>query len=84
MGIMSCYRKGCDEIMCHTYINDIGYICYDCQREFYDYLSKNSIVVTTEREIKNELKKFMKTDKFDNDIDVKLSVEDFFRKNTNN
>ena len=84
MGVMACYRKGCDGIMCHTYIDDIGYVCYDCQREFYDYLSKNSIVVTTEREIKNELKIFMKTDKRDSGNYIEISVEDFFRKNTNN
>lgn len=82
MGVMSCHRKGCNEIMCDTYINDIGYICYDCQREFDDYLSNNNIVLTTEYGIKNELKKFMKTEKGGYDDNVEISVDDFFKQNT--
>jgi hypothetical protein len=34
MGVMSCVRNGCDNIMCDTYIDGIGYVCYDCQKEF--------------------------------------------------
>jgi len=36
MGVMSCARTGCGEIMCDTYIEDIGYICYKCKQELED------------------------------------------------
>jgi hypothetical protein len=30
MGIRSCDRKDCENIMCDNYNKDIGYICNDC------------------------------------------------------
>ena len=38
MGVKSCSRKNCENIMCDTYIDNIGYICDECQKEFIDYL----------------------------------------------
>ena len=39
MGVMSCSRNNCDNIMCDTHIYDVGYICWECQKEFKEYLT---------------------------------------------
>lgn len=41
MGVMSCCRKNCDNIMCDNYITNIGYICNDCLSELYNYKKRN-------------------------------------------
>jgi hypothetical protein len=33
MGVMSCRRNGCDNIMCNRYSYEYGYICNDCFEE---------------------------------------------------
>jgi hypothetical protein len=38
MGVLSCSRRGCKNIMCDIYIPEIGYVCYECRKEFTDYL----------------------------------------------
>lgn len=58
MGVMSCSRKDCENIMCHTYVNDIGYICSDCQREFEEIMGDQQLSGTKMAE---ELEIFMKT-----------------------
>jgi len=30
MGVMSCNRKGCNNIMCDRHSNNYGYICNEC------------------------------------------------------
>ena len=61
MGVKSCNRKNCDAIMCDTHIQEVGYICYDCQYEFKDYIAKNNIQINTDKEILNQLIPFMET-----------------------
>ena len=66
MGVMSCSRTDCDNIMCDTYVEDIGYICSDCKSEFRDEFEKfeeswGSTI--TEAVIKGQLETFMKTRK---------------------
>lgn len=78
MGVMECSRKDCDKIMCHTYVNLVGYICYDCQKEFKEYLQKNGLDPATEGEIFNELKKFMVTSKDAYTSGNEMSVDEFF------
>jgi len=81
MGVKGCFRTGCDNIMCDVYISDIGYICWECEREFKNYLEEKNIEVTTEYEIKRELKKFMDIRKGEHDTEKKtMSVEEFFDK----
>ena len=29
MGVLACFRNGCENIMCHRYSNIYGYICGD-------------------------------------------------------
>ena len=34
MGVKKCSRRGCDNLMCQTYVDRIGYVCRECQMEF--------------------------------------------------
>ncbi len=77
MGVMSCSRKDCGNIMCDTYIQSIGYICSYCISEFKDYLEKNELNPKTEGQIINELEKFMQISK-DNTSKKEMSVNEFF------
>ena len=43
MGVMACDRKGCDNIMCSTYIDSFGYMCEACKRDFRNFLLKNNV-----------------------------------------
>lgn len=58
MGVMSCSRRDCENIMCDTYIDTIGYICGDCKREFEDKLG---YTVLPAGEMYKKLKEFMAT-----------------------
>lgn len=46
MGVMSCNRKGCDNVMCSDYVEDVGYICSDCleELEFIKPISKEEVI----------------------------------------
>ena len=48
MGVMSCSRKCCDNIMCRTYVNEVGYVCSSCQEEFKIFLEKEFITISEE------------------------------------
>ena len=56
MGVMSCCRNSCEEIMCHTYSSITGYICSDCKHELEQ---------TNPQSIK-DVEKFMDSPKSDN------------------
>lgn len=81
MGVRGCFRNDCNNIMCDTYIESIGYICSNCKSEFKDYLEENELELKNEYEITKELKKFMETLK-NNCSKDDISVDDFFYKNT--
>lgn len=36
MGVMNCFRNGCDNIMCDRYSRKYGYICNECFDELVD------------------------------------------------
>ena len=76
---MSCSRKSCSNIMCDTYVDNIGYVCNECKEEFKEYLHKLSIRATTEGEINRALEKFMETRKDDYKEGNKMDVDEFFR-----
>ncbi len=78
MGVMSCHRNRCENIMCHTHINGIGYICDECQEEFKDFLSSKGIVVESEGEIKRQLKKFMESEKGEYTKGRNMDIDEFF------
>ena len=80
MGVMSCNREGCNNIMCDTYIEGIGYICFDCQAEFKQSLP-NTIMLVDIRIIELLLKRFMHTEKgtyCDNDT----IINEYFKSKT--
>ncbi len=79
---MSCSRPHCENIMCDTCVDSVGYVCYYCQTEFKDYLHSNGIVCETEGEIKRELKKFMATDKDQFVKGKEMDVDAFFKIHT--
>jgi len=78
---MSCSRRGCDSIMCHTYVDSVGYICHSCQEEFKEYLKINNIIARTEGQIKRELRNFMETQKDEYKEGNNMNIDDFFGKN---
>ncbi len=87
MGVMGCHRTGCENIMCQTYINRVGYICGDCKCEFEDYIERKKGSEEhdgdfTEGQLEKELKVFMDTDK-DESISKsdQMDVWEFFNKN---
>lgn len=78
MGVLNCSRKGCDNIMCDTYVESVGYICYECQEEFKEHLQRNDLVFNTDEQIIKELKKFMTIYKEGKQIDI----NNFFKERT--
>jgi hypothetical protein len=82
MGVMSCSRKNCDNIMCDTYVQSIGYVCSDCKSEFKEYLKKSGLNPTTEGQIVKELQAFIFTPKNIYTDDVEISIDNFFNKRT--
>lgn len=80
MGLMNCSRKDCEQILCKTYISDVGYVCNSCQSEFKEYLSNEGLNPKNEGEIKTELEKFMSIPKARFEEGQKMSVDDFFDK----
>jgi hypothetical protein len=82
MGIMECSRKNCNNIMCDTYVQSVGYICSECQSEFKEYLQKNGLNPTTEGQIKRELGAFMAIPKDSYITGKEITVDDFFNEHT--
>jgi hypothetical protein len=78
MGVMSCSRPGCPQIMCDICVDGVGYVCYECRKEFKDYLEKEGLSPQTEGEIKRELQKFMATEKGQYDMGKPMTVNEFF------
>jgi hypothetical protein len=66
--------------MCDTYVNGIGYVCYQCRSEFEKYLESEGLNPTTEGEIKRELQKFMATEKGQYAQGKEMTVNEFFIK----
>lgn len=79
MGVNSCDRNGCKNILCDTYIPDIGCICNECQQEFRENFIQNFGEYSIERSvILNELHIFMETPKPVRYSNSLTSVHDFF------
>lgn len=76
MGVMNCYRKGCENILCDTYIPDIGYICRECKEEF-----KEKYPHIKGELIPQMLKEFIQIHK--QNIEPDTTVEDYFNQYTN-
>lgn len=59
MGVMSCHRNNCTNIMCDTYIDEVGYICTSCQSEFQEEIPHE----LPKSDMIDKLKEFMETEK---------------------
>lgn len=56
MGVMSCNRKGCKNVMCDRYSEKHGYICDECFDQLVNTESINiSLFMKTERDEFNTL-----------------------------
>jgi hypothetical protein len=82
MGVKSCNRKGCESIMCDTYVDGVGYVCNGCQNEFKEYTESKNIDVSTEGKIKRELSVFIDTEKGSYDKGKEISIDQFFNQYT--
>lgn len=76
MSVLSCIRKGCERIMCDTYVDGIGYVCTECQEEFKDYLNTKNSSNLNQWGIKEELEKFIHT--YKGVYKKNISVSEFF------
>lgn len=76
---MSCSRNGCNNIMCDTYVDGVGYICYRCQSQFKEYILEWNIYVTTDNEARERLKDFMITEASTDNTSKALDIDEFFR-----
>lgn len=70
MGAKECSKRGCENIMCDDYIENIGYICHECKTELKNINPKS------EEEVVN----FMHTKK---EINETFDLEKMFRKEKN-
>lgn len=84
MSLLNCIRKNCDEIMCRTYIPNIGYICRECKNEFKFYISNKGTKIISEQQIRDELESFMTTYKHTFNAEIhEIDIEAFFEEHTN-
>lgn len=79
MGVMSCSRPDCESIMCHTYVNGVGYVCRECQTEFEKYVNGRANIESTNIGLKNALVNFMDTDKGSYETGIEMDVNEFFK-----
>jgi len=59
MGVKACSNTDCDNIMCDTYINAVGYVCIDCQKAFKQHLISQKVGFLNNYELAKELGWFL-------------------------
>lgn len=83
MGVMSCSKRGCDNIMCDTYVLNVGYVCYECREDFKKHLTLNRIPIYSDHDIVIELQKYIEIEKPYGDQEIHLeNVDKFFQNHT--
>jgi hypothetical protein len=83
MGVMTCSRKGCEHIMCSTYVSNIGYICSDCQEEFKTFLTARGFFPSTEGTIAKYLEMFIAESKKGEYVQGRdMTINEFFDEHT--
>ena len=78
---MTCHKKGCDNIMCDTYIPTVGYICSECKEQFKMWLQgQTPLYLESNSFILDKFKEFMDIEKESTQIlnNVSDVVDDFF------
>lgn len=79
MGVMSCHRKDCENVMCDTYIQQVGHICWECQSEFEEKYGQRKL---SKGKLIKKLIKFMESPSaIEGSSDV-VEVSEFFRSHT--
>ena len=81
MGVMTCSRGDCNNIMCDTYVSSVGYICYECQQEFKEYAKAKAIGLSY-NDIVGHLKEFILTPKNSCNSEIEYVVTEFFKEHT--
>ena len=76
MGVRSCSRNKCTNIMCDTYIPNVGYICDECKHEFM----LENIREYKEYEIEEMLTSFLVNSKKQSNTNL-MTVEEYFKQN---
>jgi len=81
MGVKECSRLNCSEIMCDTYIREIGYICDSCKKEFKEYLKEKGLDIENIKQcvIEKNLIEFMES--IPKDYYKNTSVSEYFNEN---
>lgn len=83
MSVNKCHRNGCTSILCDTYVDSIGYVCYNCQKEFQ--MTMGPLVVLgemTEDHIESCLGSFMNIKKKEVYGHYDEQIKNFFAKHT--
>ena len=78
MGVKGCYRSGCSNIMCDTYIDGAGYLCSECQTEFEEFMKDKETEMTREYFLKF-VKQFMSIPKGEYNVGDKRPWQEFLR-----
>jgi len=76
-----CSRAGCNNTYSEIYIDEVGYICSDCKKEFKSFLKVRGLKPIADADFKISLSSFMKTPKKSGDSEV-LTINQFFSKYT--
>jgi hypothetical protein len=71
MGVMKCYRNGCDKIMCDYYNDEFGYLCWECKEELEIFCKINGVS-------RQSIKMFMSSEKHGIDYND-VTIDDIFR-----
>ena len=78
---MSCSKRDCENIMCDTYVDGVGYVCWECKDMFKQWMSTSE---THPGRIKQEFEAFMNEHKSDFSFyDASFLVDEFFEQYTN-
>lgn len=79
MSVLACSRRGCESIMCDTYVPGVGYICSSCQEKFKVW--STNVYPTTEKQLVYLLQQFMGIDKSMETI-IGIDIDKFFADHT--
>lgn len=80
MGVMHCSRNGCENKTSRS-IGGVGYLCKECEEDFKSYIREEQ-AIETDGQIKNELIKFIFANPKGNYGNNKMTVNEFFLKNS--
>jgi hypothetical protein len=73
MGVMSCSKSGCENVMCNRYSPEVGYICYECFDDLKEFQKIN--IGMTEYDVKEWIDKPIKRTKYFNPM---INLDIFF------